>query len=180
MNARKIVVLVLLTLPVTLAGANLARAQAPNSSAEYVQPKIAGTTLAFDAGDTVLPIAAHGPSRAQDQATTPSEGYFQPLVIDIAFPFHAGGETLVAGRYFIEQATSELLMLRSANGTAVEVPVSTRLAQPSTRLGAPAVSFDKVRDSYFISEVWIPGRDGFLLNGTLVPHTHVTLKAAFK
>ena len=55
-----------------------------------------------------------------------------------------------------------------------------RLAQPSTRLGAPAVSFDRVGDAYFISEVWIPGRDGFLLSGTMVPHTHVTVKAALK
>jgi hypothetical protein len=128
----------------------------------------------------VLPVVAIGTARASAQATTPAEGYFKPLVVQIAFPFHAGGETLAAGKYFIEQATNELLIVRSVDDRAVEVPISTRLAQPSTVLGEPAVSFDQVGESYFISEVWIPGRDGFLLSGTMVPHSHVTIKAAWK
>ena len=131
-------------------------------------------------GLLTLPLILLGANSASAQPATPSEGSFKPLVIQIAFPFHAGGETLVAGKYFIEQATNELLMLRSADDKAVEMRVSTRLAQPSTMLGEPAVSFDQVGESYFISEVWIPGRDGFLLSGTMVPHSHVTVKAAWK
>lgn len=128
----------------------------------------------------VLPMVAMGTTRALAQVPPANESNFPTLAVVVAFPFHAGGETMPAGKYFLEQASSELLMLRSADGGAAELFVITRLGQPSTRLGAPAVSFDKVGDAYFISEVWIPGRDGFLLSGTMVPHTHVTVKAAFK
>ena len=118
----------------------------------------------------------------------PREGeHIAPQVIDVTFPFEVsastgvtGTKTLAAGRYDIEQPTRELLVLRSAKGVMAEVPIITRLAKPSTPLLEAKVVFDRFGDKYYISEVWIPGADGFYLGGTREVHTHETVKAAKK
>jgi hypothetical protein len=82
--------------------------------------------------------------------------------------------------YGILQPTRELLIIRPAKGTQVEAAVITRLAKPEVALVEPKVIFDKVGDKYTLSEVWLPGRDGFLLTGTKAPHTHHAVKAVKK
>jgi hypothetical protein len=91
-----------------------------------------------------------------------------------------GGKVMQAGKYDIEQPTRELLIFRSVKGAAVEVPVITRLVQPLTPLVEPKVVFDKVGDKYYVSEVWLPDHDGFLVRGTKKAHTHHTVKAVKK
>ncbi len=140
MKSRKLATLLLLALPLTLAGANSAWSQVTTSSGEYIQPQI----------------------------------------FETAFPFEAGGKALPAGKYDIEQPTRELLIFRSAKGPAVEAVIMTRLAQPVVALVEPKVIFDKVGDKYIVSEVWLPGRDGFLLTGAKAAHTHHAVKAAPK
>jgi hypothetical protein len=38
------------------------------------------------------------------------------------------------------------------------------------------VIFDKFGDSYYVSEVWVPDRDGFVVGGTKEVHTHHAVK----
>jgi hypothetical protein len=127
-----------------------------------------------------LPIAAIGSGSASAQYTNPVGESIEPQVIEVTFPFEVGTRTLPAGKYDIEQPTRELLILRSAKGLTVEVPVITRLAKPSTPLVDSKVVFDKFGDKYIISEVWIPGVDGFVVGATKEVHTHETVKAAKK
>ena len=87
---------------------------------------------------------------------------------------------MLAGKYDIEQRARNLLIFRSTKGPAAEAPVVTRLAQPAVPLVEPKIIFDKVGDKYIVSEVWLPGRDGFLLAGTKEPHTHHAVKAVKK
>ena len=63
-------------------------------------------------------------------------------------------------------------------GVAADVVILTRLAQPTPPLTDARVTFDRLNDMYYASEIWIPGQDGFLLNDSMVKmHTHVTIKA---
>lgn len=131
-------------------------------------------------GLLALPFALIGVSGASAQVTTSSEEFIQPQIIDTTFAFEVGGKVVPAGKYDIEQITQELLVFRPAKGPAVEAKVITRLAQPATPLVEPKVVFDKVGDKYLVSEVWLPGRDGFLLAGTKEKHTHHAVKASPK
>lgn len=127
-----------------------------------------------------LPLGMIGPNRAVAQAT-PSLGKNIPSqVMDAPFPFQVAGQTLPAGKYDIEQPARDLLVFHPARGHVIEAPVLTRLAKPLTPLVEPMIIFDKVNDTYYISEVWLPGEDGFLLGGIKEPHTHVAVKATTK
>ncbi len=129
-----------------------------------------------------LTLTVVGFGRASAQATTAPAGSFQPQVIETTFPFEVGGKTVPAGKYEVEQTAPNLLVFRPASGkgATIEAPVLTRLAKPLTPITTPDVVFDKVNDSYFISEVWLPGEDGFLLGGIKEPHTHQRVKATKK
>jgi len=117
-------------------------------------------------------FAAAGPAAAQ--VTSPEGEYVQPHTVTVAFPFVVGGKTLPAGRYTIEQPTRELLIFQEEKAKAprVEAPVITRLAAPATPITAPKLIFDKVANTYYLSEVWFRGADGFLLYGAKEAHTH--------
>ncbi len=129
-----------------------------------------------------LPLTVIGFGRASAQATTPPAKNFQPHVIETTFPFDVGGKTVPAGKYEVEQTAPTLLVFRPASGKGaiIEAPVLTRLARPLTPITTPYVIFDKVNDSYFISEVWLPAEDGFLLGGIKEEHTHQRVKATKK
>ena len=127
----------------------------------------------------MLPLAVLGSaSTALAQGAVSSGASIQPYVIETTFPFQAGGRILPAGKYVIEQPASDRLIVRSADGLAADVVILTRLAQPTPPLTDARVTFDRLNDMYYASEIWIPGQDGFLLNDSMVKmHTHVTIKA---
>jgi hypothetical protein len=136
---------------------------------------------------SLLPIAlvGSGSASAQYKEPYPLGESLAPQVVDMGFPFvvstaTTGTKTMPAGKYDIEQPTRDFLVFRSANGVRIEVPVITRLVKPSTPLVDALVVFDKLGDSYYISEVWIPGADGFLVGAMKEMHTHVVVKAAKK
>jgi hypothetical protein len=130
----------------------------------------------------VLPMVAIGTGRAPAQVATSPGQFIQPQVIETTFPFEIAGGSLPAGKYDIEQPARDLLVFRPANGKGrvIEAPVITRLAKPAVPLAEPYVVFDKVNDTYYISEVWLPGEDGFLLGGIKEEHTHQKVKAIKK
>jgi hypothetical protein len=82
--------------------------------------------------------------------------------------------------YVIEQTSRERLVFRSADGTGVDAVIATRLAQPTPPLTDAKVVFDKVNDRLYVSEIWVPALDGFLVGGDMVMHTHVTVRAVEK
>jgi hypothetical protein len=134
-------------------------------------------------GLLVLPLAMLGTRGALGQDAAPSGTSIQSQVLKVTFPFQVGDmgkKTLPAGEYDIEQPTRELLVLRSAKGAVVQLPVLMRLAQPSPPLSEPKVVFDRLGGQYYISEVWIPGWDGFLVGGLREEHTHYAVTLARK
>jgi len=102
------------------------------------------------------------------------------LIADIPFSFMAGGKTLPAGQYqFAEGSLGKEMVIRGQNVKAdVFAPVVTRLGE---RPGDQAeVVFDKVDNTYYFSEVHVPGMDGYLFQGASGKHTHARVKASRK
>ncbi len=94
----------------------------------------------------------------------------------IQFPFRAGGQEFSAGNYQIEVMlpSNELVLRNEDTGAAVVLPTTTRLAQRDEEKGA--LVFDKAGEEYYLSEVYIPGIDGFELKGASGQHSHVKVK----
>jgi len=108
-----------------------------------------------------------------------SVAYAQAVVANIDFPFKAGKTTFPAGKYSINQSPEEELTIRSMDtGKGVIVPFTTRLSPREDN--AALVVFDKDGDQYYLSEIYMPGIDGFALTGAPGKHTHVKVKGGNK
>jgi hypothetical protein len=94
----------------------------------------------------------------------------------INYPFTAGDKTFPAGMYeFVLDETGELFQVMG-EGNTVLVPIVTRLGgdMRSVPQGAYLV-FDQVGETYLLAEIWLPGKDGYLLLATKGPHGHKTV-----
>jgi hypothetical protein len=97
---------------------------------------------------------------------------------NIPFAFTAGTKALPAGSYEVYPVPSAAgvvdVRMRSADGkTAVLVPVITRLSGAiHTTPQDSHLVFDKVGENFSLSEVWIPGSDGYVLSTTAKQHEH--------
>lgn len=94
---------------------------------------------------------------------------------NIPFQFTASGKVLPAGQYdFTREANDEAIRV-AAVGKGPSV-----IAVAITRLGAGIhntpqdshIVFDKIGETYTLSEVWFPGVDGFMLHITKEKHEH--------
>jgi len=94
----------------------------------------------------------------------------------IPFAFSVVGKVLPAGEYeFMEVANSRNIIVKSTaqGGASVISPLLTRLAAGiHTSRQDSHIVFDKVGDSYTLSEIWLPGQDGFMLHITEGKHVH--------
>jgi hypothetical protein len=93
----------------------------------------------------------------------------------IPFGFVVGDTSLPAGEYRIVHQTHQMpaLRIQSADGKVnMGLNPVERLARQ--HMGdAPAAGslvFDKVGDKHYLSEVWMPGEDGYLLPPTKEAH----------
>jgi hypothetical protein len=101
-----------------------------------------------------------------------------PQYANIQFKFLAGEKELPPGRYKISQdiEAAPYVTIRSmADNSMVQLQVHTQLA----RQGAPGMDdrkvrlvFDRVGDTRYLSEIWLPGQDGLLVHGTTGDHQH--------
>ena len=97
--------------------------------------------------------------------------------VNVPFSFIVKDKEMPAGQYEIQpQGNDEtsLLIRSSAGGAGVFVPVIERLADTGAK--EPKVVFDKMQDGKtYLSEVHIPGTDGFLVGIAKGRETHVTV-----
>jgi hypothetical protein len=125
-------------------------------------------------GTLTLAIVAAGASFASAQSMI-------HVVADVPFAFTAGGQSLAAGNYDILRTsdTADILEFRNAaTGKAVMVPFVSRLGPRSDQ--EAALVFDKDQMVSYLSEIHVPGEDGYLLQGAPARHTHVTVKVTRK
>jgi hypothetical protein len=94
---------------------------------------------------------------------------------NVPHPFMAGTQLVPAGSY---QFTPDpgfhfIRVVNSAKKVNVMVPVLTRTAAALHTTPADAhVVFDKIGEKYILSELWLPGNDGYVLNSTKEQHEH--------
>jgi hypothetical protein len=105
-----------------------------------------------------------------------SIAYADTIVANIEFPFKVENRDFVAGKYtFNANLQNGTILLQGESGKGVILPILTRL---SGRGEEAAVVFDKEGDKYYLTEIYVPGFDGFEIKGGLTTrHTHVKVKA---
>jgi hypothetical protein len=115
-------------------------------------------------------------------AASPAVTYAQEaLVANVPFPFIAAGRTHDAGEYRLAVSENkEELTLTPMKGPATIALVQSRLAVINSPEQADRVVFDKVGNTYYLSELWLPGQDGFLMYAAKEAHTHHMVKIGRK
>lgn len=108
-------------------------------------------------------------------------GYGQQTVASVKaqidFPFTVAGKVLDAGMYdFTRQGLTDVFKVTGPDHKVTLMPFLTRLGKDiHTSPEDSHIVFDKVGDTYLLSEIWIPGDDGYLLLATKGVHTHMTV-----
>ena len=123
-------------------------------------------------GAAALLLLAHPTvTRAQNVAS---------ITVDFEFVVH--GQTLPAGTYVLRLdpdmrhfTLTQTDMPAPNEGIAVET--LSRIAAMQPPRGEPHVVFDKKGDTYFLSEIWLPDEDGWLVYATNEPHTRKVVPA---
>jgi hypothetical protein len=92
----------------------------------------------------------------------------------IDFPFTVEGKVLPAGNYEFTRTNPPVDFRVTEEGKNVTmVPIMTRLSgEMHTTPQDAHLVFDVVGDTYFLSEIWIPGEDGYLFLVTKGKHEH--------
>ena len=75
-----------------------------------------------------------------------------PVQFTIPFGFTVGPKSFAAGNYRVEEATSQVLRIRSTDGRANMV-VLTHSDEPGKNPGKAALSFHRYGDRYFLYKV---------------------------
>jgi hypothetical protein len=112
---------------------------------------------------------------AWDQRRSYVYGQSRVVKANIPFAFNVEGKTLPAGQYEFLPDTNGATMriLGAGKGSSVLAMIQTRMAaEIHTTPNDAHIVFDKVGDVYTLSEVWVPGVDGFMLHLTKGKHEH--------
>jgi len=102
--------------------------------------------------------------------------YAQSVTVDVPFEFKAGNKDFAAGSYKIQpmkQSPNTLSFRNMKTGDTTLVPFVTRLSPRDPSKGTAV--FDKQSNQSYLSEVYLPGLDGFHLQGAPGEHTHAVL-----
>lgn len=99
-----------------------------------------------------------------------------PVRVTIGFPFLAGGKSMPAGTYQIDVKgwDGPIVLRGDAKNSEAILSVMTRLGRHDNDRELELV-FDKLGTLVHLSEVWIPGEDGYMLLGSKERHDHVVL-----
>ena len=106
-------------------------------------------------------------------ATSGATAYAQRIRGEITFPFVEAGKETAAGKYSVEVAPNGQLQLTGADGGRVLTPVVTLPCRHDRN--DPEFVFDKTSDRAGLSEIWMPGQDGYLVAATKGPHSHAVV-----
>jgi hypothetical protein len=97
----------------------------------------------------------------------------------ISHNFMVDGKEYPAGSYDISlqgNSESRLTLRNLKTNQTFSVNVITRLAQSEDNQSS--VTFDRIEDTYYLSEVHIMGVDGFHLQGAPGPYQHASFRAS--
>ena len=93
--------------------------------------------------------------------------------VSISFPFVAGGKDLPAGTYEFSLVPGRVVLRsKDRNIPQVTMVVVTRLGRHGADTNRTELIFDKGEGNSILSELWIPGSDGYLLVHGTPDHEH--------
>jgi hypothetical protein len=96
----------------------------------------------------------------------------RPVNYNAQVKFIAGGKSFPIGAYkILYEPKSKYITLRAASGAVTQLTIITRLAS-ETPTDRSRLVFDMVGNERRLSEIWIPGEDGFLVGSTKEEHKH--------
>jgi len=95
----------------------------------------------------------------------------QVVHVGIPYAFTFASKVLPAGTYTFSE-TLYGLQVRSATGETYTARIISRLGGPTEFLRDGSLVFDKTGGGRILSEVWMPGTDGILLQSTPKTHSH--------
>jgi len=101
-------------------------------------------------------------------------GQESSITSNIPFQFTSTGKAFPAGEYkFTRNAGMNVFTIAGPGKVSGLAQVITRIAGAMHTTPADAhLVFDKLGDTYILSEIWIPGEDGYMFNVTKEKHTH--------
>lgn len=107
-------------------------------------------------------------------AVTSGYGQTPTVKAKIPFPFTVEGKVLAAGDYtFARNDMDTEFTVTGAGKNLVLAPILTRINGVMDKPQQHShLVFDVVGDTHFLSEIWIPGEDGYLMLVTKGKHTH--------
>jgi len=91
--------------------------------------------------------------------------------VTLGFAFVAAGKDMPAGAYVVEADQGKVTLSPTGKGSPVVMSVVTRLGRHDND-AEPELIFDKVDGKLFLSELWLPGADGYLVLVTNKEHDH--------
>ncbi|HMA54320.1 MAG TPA: hypothetical protein VKT17_07645 [Acidobacteriota bacterium] len=109
-------------------------------------------------------------------------GYGQGIIkAKIDFSFKVEGKVLPPGEYeFTRDAQATTFRVQGQGKEGALAPILTRMAaEIHTTAQDSHLTFDVVGDTYLLSEIWIPGEDGYLIQMTKGPHTHKVINIKY-
>ena len=112
-----------------------------------------------------------------------ASGYAQAQTLvsgKIGFSFTAGSKALPAGQYeFVFDSAKSVIRVVSGGKHLALLPVITRLSKTMhTTPKDSHIVFDRAGQTPLLSEIWVPGQDGFLLANTKGQHEHDVVDVA--
>jgi len=102
--------------------------------------------------------------------------YAQAVDVKIEFPFVAGGKDFAAGKYSFEVRNTGggAVIILSGAAETKDILAITSLARHDRDQDFEVV-FDMLGGKYYLSEVWFPEKDGYLLLSTKEAHQHAVV-----
>ena len=94
---------------------------------------------------------------------------------NVSHEFKVAGKELPAGQYvFSKDANGWVINIAGSDGRVlVRARILTKLAAGMhTTPKDSHLVFDKVGDTFYLSEIWLPNQDGLLLTSTKDKHEH--------
>jgi len=112
-------------------------------------------------------------------AVGPAFGQTGPVMrAEIPYEFTVASKVLPAGTYTFS-VDNLGLRVDSATGGGVHAHIITRLSGPTESFRDGSLIFDKTGGARILSEVWIPGTDGLLLQNVPKDHSRDIVIASF-
>jgi hypothetical protein len=90
--------------------------------------------------------------------------------VKVGFSFYAAGKEYQSGNYTIEVTPAGHVVLHAAKGGAVVDLTPMKSLGPNDKIQSPKLVFNLIGSDRFLSEVWLPGQDGYLVGSVSGPH----------